>query len=85
MTIYKYELTHHSLITKGGNPQHYYVGRILSKPSMETRGYQIVESKSYNKDLHSSREALDKFYEFAKRYVSENDRTGNLQRPRQFL
>lgn len=81
MTFYKFEMIHHSLVTKGGNTQNYYIGRVLSKPGIETRGYKIVESKSYNKELYSSSEALDLFYKLCKKYVSTEDRTGNLQRP----
>ena len=64
MTFYKFEMIHHSVVTKGGNTQNYYIGRVLSKPGIETRGYKIVESKSYNKDLYSSSESLDLFYNF---------------------
>jgi hypothetical protein len=57
--MYKIEFVSFDTKTRAGSPQSYYVGRVLEKAG---KGYQLCETKSYNKKLFSHKEALHEFY-----------------------
>jgi hypothetical protein len=69
--MYKIELVSFDTQTKAGSPHSYYVGRVLFKSG---RGYTILESKSYNKNLFSHKRAMLEFMDWTERrgYLNED-------------
>ena len=80
--MYKLELVPYETQTKAGTPHSYYVGRVLYKAG---RGYHILESQSYNKQLFSHKKAFMCFMEWTEKrgYLDEN--LSNHQRSQKLM
>jgi len=71
-TMYKLELVTTDTHTRAGTPHSYYLGRVLYRSNK--KGYNFIESKSYNKNIFSHKRALEEFMIWAEKrgYLTED-------------